>query len=165
MAGWLILAVLLFVVSGSLIVLEMLLPSFGLLSLASLGCFVGSLAVFYRYDILGIGFAASVVVIPVTLLVAYKWFPKSSLGRSVLLQAEIKEPGLAVPDSDKLKSLQGQDGMALTMMRPVGKCLISGQKYACLAETGFIKKGTKVKVISVKPTEIVVRAIDEDDMS
>jgi membrane-bound serine protease (ClpP class) len=46
--------------------------------------------------------------------------------------------------------------LALTPLRPVGTCEINGKRVQCVAETGFITKGTPVKVFTVEGNRVIV---------
>lgn len=163
MAGWLILAVILFVISAVLVVAEILIPSFGLLTIASLSCLAGGIAIFYNYQLLTAGIITAAIIIPITLMIAYKKFPSSKMGKSVFLARDPETPGHGVPDCDRIEALTGKEGVALSTMRPVGRCEIDGNKYECVAESGYVKKDTPVKVIEVQGSQITVRKIETED--
>ncbi len=163
MIGWLILAVILFIICGCLIVVEILIPSFGLISIASLTCLGGGLYIFHSYGMSIAGVITAAVVVPVTLVIAYRIFPKSRTGKAVMLEAQVREPGQGVPDSDILKGLIGKKGVTISIMRPVGKCEIEGKKYECVAESGYVPKGTEVEVIEVDGSQVTVRNIMKKD--
>ncbi len=163
MIGWLILAAFLFILCGCLIVAEMIIPSFGLISIASLACLGGGLFIFHNYDLIGTGVIVAAIIVPITLFIAYKRFPQSKAGKAVILDAEIKEPGQGIPDVDFLKSLLGKKGITISTMRPVGKCEIDGKKIECVAEQGFVNKGVEMEVIRVDGSQVTVREIKKQD--
>jgi membrane-bound ClpP family serine protease len=41
-------------------------------------------------------------------------------------------------------------------------CDFSGQRVECVAESGYVDKGKKVKVINVESTQLTVRLIEEN---
>jgi membrane-bound serine protease (ClpP class) len=163
MGWWLIFAVFLYFVCAALIVAEVFVPSGGLISVFAIGCLVGGIAIFFHYSVVagwvGVGIAA--VMIPVVLVIAYKMFPKTRFGKSVTLNPPKRQQGDAVPDTAQLKELLGAVGVALTPLRPVGMCDLSGRRVECVAESGYVDKGKKVKVIDVESTQLTVRIIDE----
>ena len=163
MGWWLIFAVLLYFACAALIVAEVFVPSGGLISLFALGCLIGGLVIFFKYSVvagwIGVGIAA--VMIPSVLVVAYKMFPNTRFGKSVTLNPPEREQGDAVPDTAQLKELLGAVGVVLTPLRPVGMCDLSGHRVECVAESGYVDKGKKVKVINVESTQVTVRIIDE----
>ncbi|MDR0623239.1 MAG: nodulation protein NfeD [Treponema sp.] len=56
------------------------------------------------------------------------------------------------------KALAGQTGVAVTVLRPVGKAEIQGRLYTVEAESAFIEPGTGVKVVAVQGAQITVRS-------
>jgi membrane-bound ClpP family serine protease len=163
MGWWLIFAVFLYFVCAVLIVAEVFVPSGGLISILALGCLVGGIAIFFHYSVVAgwIGVGIAVVMIPVVLVIAYKMFPKTRFGKSVTLNPPKREQGDAVPDTARLKELLGAVGVVITPLRPVGMCDLSGRRVECVAESGYVEKGKKVKVIDVESTQLTVRIIDE----
>lgn len=163
MVWWLIFAVFLYFACAVLIVVEVFVPSGGLISICSLACLVGGIVLFFQYSVtagwIGIGIAA--IMIPSVLVVAYRIFPKTRFGKSVTLTPPERRQGDAIPDTDKLKDLLGAEGVVLTPLRPVGMCDLSGQRVECVAESGYVDKGKKVKVINVESTQLTVRIIEE----
>jgi len=163
MGWWLIFAVFLYFVCALLIVAEVFVPSGGLISILALGCLIGGIAIFFHYSVVAgwIGVGIAVVMIPVVLVIAYKMFPKTRFGKSVTLNPPQREQGDAVPDTAQLKELLGAVGVVLTPLRPVGMCDLSGRRVECVAESGYVDKGKKVKVIDVESTQLTVRIVDE----
>jgi membrane-bound serine protease (ClpP class) len=56
----------------------------------------------------------------------------------------------------------GAEGVVLTPLRPVGMCDFSGQRIECVAESGYVNKGKKVRVIDVESTQLTVRIIEDN---
>ena len=165
MVWWLLLAIFLFVLSAVLIVLEIFIPSFGIITACSVGCLLGGLWLFFGYGTAwGLaGIALAVIIIPTVIVLVYKNFPKTKLGKNLLTEPTKRKPGEGVPDSDKLTALMGCQGQVLTTMRPVGKCQFDSGKFECIAESGFVKKDAKVEVIKVESSQVTVREIKIED--
>ncbi|HEC03322.1 MAG TPA: hypothetical protein ENI81_07265 [Phycisphaerales bacterium] len=163
MIWWLIFAVFLYFICAVLIVAEIFVPSGGLISIFALACLAGGIAIFFQYSAVAgwIGVAIAPVMIAVVLVIAYRMFPKTRFGKSVTLDPPERQQGDAVPDTDQLKELLGAVGVVLTPLRPVGMCDLSGRRVECVAESGYVDKGKKVKVIDVESTQLTVRIIDE----
>jgi len=163
MVWWMIFAVFLYFACAALIVAEVFVPSGGLISICALACLAGGIAIFFHHSLIagwvGIGIAA--IMIPAVLIFAYRIFPKTRFGKSVTLTPPERRQGDAIPDTDKLKDLLGAEGVVLTPLRPVGMCDFSGQRVECVAESGFVDKGKKVKVINVESTQVTIRIIEE----
>ena len=160
---WLFFAVFLYLACAALIIAEVFVPSGGIISFCALACLIGGIAIFFRHSgtagWMGVGIA--IIMIPSVLVIAYKIFPKTRFGKSVTLTPPERERGDAIPDTAELKELLGAEGLVLTPLRPVGMCDFSGQRVECVAESGYVNKGNKVKVIHVQGTQLTVREIEE----
>lgn len=163
MGWWLVFAVFLYLLCAVLIIAEVFVPSGGLISLCALACLVGGAFIFFHHSTTAgwIGIGIAVVMIPIVLIFAYKIFPKTRFGKSVTLSPPERQQGDAIPDTSELKELLGKVGIVITPMRPVGMCDFSGQRVECVAESGYVEKGKKVKVINVQSTQLTVRTIEE----
>jgi membrane-bound serine protease (ClpP class) len=161
MDWWFVFAVFLYFASAALLVAEVFVPSGGLISICSLACLIAGVAIFFRAGTAAgwIGVAIAVVMIPAVLIAAYKIFPKTRFGKSVVLSPPQRETGDAVPDTGQLEHLLGCTGVVITPLRPVGMCDFSGRRVECVAESGYVDKGGKVQVIGVQSTQVTVRAV------
>ena len=163
MIWWLVFAVFLYLACAVLIIAEVFVPSGGLISIFALACMIGGVAIFFHYSSTAgwVGICVAAVMIPAALVVAYKIFPKTRFGKSVTLTPPERQQGDAVPDTPELKELLGAVGVVLTPLRPVGMCDFSGKRVECVAESGYVDKDKKVKVIDVESTQLTVRIIEE----
>lgn len=163
MEWWLLFAVFLFFICAALIIAEVFVPSGGLISIVALACLIGGVVIFFNHSSIAgwIGIIIAIVMIPSVLVFAYKIFPKTRFGKNVTLSPPERQQGDAIPDSSNLRRMLGAEGIVLTPLRPVGMCDFSGQRVECVAESGYVNKGQKVKVINVESTQLTVRAIEE----
>lgn len=163
MGWWLVFAVFLYLACAALIVAEVFVPSGGLISICALACLIGGIAIFFHHsNTVGlVGMGVAVVMIPSVLIIAYKIFPKTRFGKSVTLAPPERQQGDAVPDTVELKNMLGAVGLVITPLRPVGMCDFSGRRIECVAESSYVNKGKKVKVIRVQSTQLTVRVIEE----
>ena len=163
MIWWLLFAVFLYLACAVLIVAEVFVPSGGLISICSLACLIGGLAIFFKHSPTAgwVGVIVAVVMIPSVLVIAYRMFPNTRFGKSVTLTPTERQQGDAIPDTPKLKKLAGAEGIVVTPLRPVGTCDFSGQRVECVAESSYVDKGKKVQVINVESTQVTVRTIEE----
>jgi len=58
-----------------------------------------------------------------------------------------------------LTGLIGKTGTALTVLRPSGKVLIDGEVYDGVSESGFIEKGTTVRVVRFENAQVYVETV------
>jgi len=163
MDWWLAFAVFLYFACAALVMAEVFVPSGGLISICSLACLIGGIVIFFRHSSTAgwAGVIIAIVMIPSTLVVAYKIFPKTGFGKSVTLTPPERQRGDAIPDTPELKEMLGAVGLVVTPLRPVGMCDFSGQRVECVAESGYVDKGESVKVIHVQGTQLTVRVIEE----
>lgn len=162
MDWWIVFAVFLYFASAALLLAEVFVPSGGLLSVCAFACVAGGILIFFKHSVaigwIGIGIA--ILMLPTVLTIAYKVFPRTRFGKSITLSPPERELGDAIADTDELKNLLGAVGTVITPLRPVGTCDFSGQRVECVAESGYVKKRRKVKVIRVQGTQLTVRVME-----
>ena len=165
MVWWLVFAVFLYFACAALIIAEVFVPSGGIISLFALACVIGGAAIFFRHSSTAgwIGVVIAIIMIPSTLVFAYRIFPKTRFGKSVTLTPPERQTGDAIPDTDELGEMLGAVGVVLTPLRPVGMCDFSGQRLECVAEGGYVDKDKEVKVINVESTQLTVREIEVEE--
>lgn len=163
MGWWLVFAIFLYFACAALIIAEVFVPSGGIISIFSLACLIGGIAIFFSHSTTAgwVGIGIAVVMIPMVLIVIYKVFPKTRFGKSVTLTPPQRQAGDAIRDTEELKKMLGAVGEVITPLRPVGMCDFSGRRVECVAEGGYVDKGKKVKIIEVQSTQLTVRAIEE----
>ena len=136
------------------ILAELFLPTAGLLGIAGLGSIVASIVIVYRRfgGLAGSLYLAAVAVLtPVLIVLYFKFFPRSPIGRWLISR---KPPG---PVPSPYDALAGREGRTLTVLRPVGLVLIGDKKYSAVSGGEFIEKDRPVKVLKVEGSRIVVR--------
>jgi membrane-bound serine protease (ClpP class) len=158
MFWWLLVAILLYILCAAALIAEVFVPSGGLLTLIAMACLAGGLYIFFHYSPVAgwIGVLLAVIMIPTVLIIAYKIFPQTKFGQTVVLTPADRRHGDGIPDGERLQQLPGKAGVAITPLRPVGTCEIDGKRYQCVAESGFIEKGKSVSVIVVEGARVVV---------
>jgi len=163
MDWWLALAFFLYFVCAALIIAEVFVPSGGLISICALACVIGGVAIFFQHSTRTgiIGIITALVMIPAAVIFSYRMFPKTRFGKSITLTPSERKIGDAVPDTDNLRELLGAEGVVVTPLRPVGMCAFSGKKVECVAESGFVEKDKKVKVIDVQSTQVTIRVMEQ----
>lgn len=162
--SWIILAIVLFLACAFLIIAEVFVPSGGLITVLAIACAAGGVIVCFNQGVVTgwIGILIAIIMIPTVLIITYKILPKTKFGKDVTLAPPEKRQGEGVPDTDELKALLGAIGIVMTPLRPVGTCNFSGQRLECVAESGYIDKGKKVKVIKIESTQMTVRLLEDN---
>lgn len=154
--------IVLLVVAGlTLIILEVFIPSggvLGLLSVLALGA--GVVTTFVEQ-----GTAAGLtmlggtfIAVPVVLALAFRWFPATPLGRRVLPpppEAEDVLPDLA--ERRRLRGLVGRRGRSLGDLMPWGRVEIEGDSFEAFSDGGPLTAGIAVEVTGVQGRSLVVR--------
>ena len=67
------------------------------------------------------------------------------------------EDGFVAPDSS-MSNLIGKEGVAYSMLRPVGKVMIDGDIYDAVCIESFIEKGSEIKVKNFSKAQLIVEA-------
>ncbi len=161
---YLVWAAVLLCIGLALAVLEVFVPSSGLLGFLSIMSVVGAIFMAFRY---GRGRGSAFwgwpsSRVPAGLLFALQLWPRTPMGRRILLPLPRSDEVL--PDNDRrrsLKTLVGKLGRARSLMLPSGAVEIDGVTVDALSEGMAIEAGAWVKVIEVRGTRVVVRPTDE----
>lgn len=140
-----------------LILLDLVVPSHGVLSVIGVLSVTAGIAVCFRINRwLGMGvLAASLVLAPL----AFHWFsyvwPKTRMARGLVLAAtEPEKPG-ATP----LPVHIGQVGRSVSELRPAGVCEFGGVRVEAVSDVGMVAPGQRVEVIEIVNRRPVVRAV------
>lgn len=165
---------LLAVAALGLFLLELVLPSGGILGLLTVGAVIASIVCFFRYDRVA-GFAAIggyCILVPIAVVFAYRLWTASSLGRRMILGDDDPSFGLSEDEAFRsseearqmrlraLSGLIGARGRAETALRPVGFVTIEGQRIDAIAESGFIDAGSPVTVVDIVDNQVRVRPVE-----
>ena len=149
-----------FALTGVFIVLELFIPSHGVLTIAALiSLGYGIVRCFFVSELLGfVVTIVTVAAIPVFLIALVKIWPDTWIGKRIAIKKpDTAQPGDSIPDAGKLDKLLGQTGQAITDLRPVGAVMFGDERVDCVAQTGQIEEGQKVEVIRVEGVRVVVR--------
>ena len=158
-------AVVLLVLGLGLVVLEVFIPSGGILGFTA-GCSIlAAVAIGFMDGRPWVGLtilATAVFGIPVVVVLALRWWPSTPMGRRMLLGAPAD--GEVLPDSPqlrKLKELVGQVGVAKSKMLPSGAVTIDGRTIDAVSEGMPIEAGQRVRVMEVHGNRVVVRPVED----
>jgi len=166
--NFLLWATLLLLLGLALIVLEMFIPSGGVLGLlATLSILAAIVLAFFDGPGTGLAFVlTTVVAIPAILAAAVRVWPDTPMGKHILLG--VPTPEEVLPDSPlrrELKSLVGKYGVAKSVMLPSGVVVIDGQSIDAIGQGVAIEPGQRIKVVEVRGTRVVVRPDDDEPPS
>jgi membrane-bound ClpP family serine protease len=144
-----------------LIMLEVFIPSGGLIGLCSIACLV--LCLWYAFaNSIGLGLTfmmIDLVALPLTVALAFSLWSRTPLGRKFFLRPPAPEE-IEVSHADHhLEILVGQVGRSLSPLRPCGHVEIDGRRIEALAEEGFLPAAVPVRVLRIKAGQVVVRGV------
>ncbi|MEO0964105.1 MAG: NfeD family protein [Planctomycetota bacterium] len=158
----LIWAVILLGAAAALFVVEVFVPSGGLLGVISALCLIGGIICMFGVDTT-LGLITSIIAIlavPPAIFTAMKIFPNTPVGQWLTLRQTLPDPAVTNPENHSADVRVGDEGTALTDLRPVGACRINGHRVECVAVGPAIEPGQKVSVVVAEGFETRVRAID-----
>ena len=149
------------IVGLGMMVLEVFVPSGGVLGFLSVVALVAGVATAFAEQGPWFGMAvlaATCVAAPVVLGLAFRIFPDTPLGRRVLPPPP--RPDDVVPDAERkarLRELVGATGMATSDLLPFGTVDVAGRVLDAVSEGGPVSRGSVVTVSGVQAAAIVVR--------
>ena len=154
------LAILLLGLGLALIVAEVLFPSFGVLSLLASVAIIASLAVAFGIDTnTGVNFLIAVaLLVPGAIMGGMKLFPRSPIGRRMVVDGLSFEGQAATDDRDL--GLVGSAGTVETDLRPAGTARLDGRRVDVVSRGELIEAGQAIRVIEVSGNRVVVARID-----
>lgn len=160
-----VIATVLLVMAFLLIFLELVIPSFGTIALASAACFAVSVFLAFQHSAFaGFLFVGIILAgVPVAVTLAVKLFKKSPLGKRMILAGPSSEMSGGGAGPEDLTVLVGKTGTAKTVLRPSGIAIIDGKRVDVVTEGRMIEPGQAVTVILAEGNRVVVRAADPAD--
>ncbi|MFN8857818.1 MAG: NfeD family protein [Planctomycetaceae bacterium] len=165
-----LLAIVLLILGLLLLVAEVFIPSSGLILVLAIGTIAGSLfcgwfawmptrpAAFW--SLVG----ALVVLAPITVITAFRYWPETAIGKRALLEGP--SPEEVTPFDEQLnrhEALLGHTGLTATVLNPAGIAVIDGSRVHCQSEGMIIPSGTPVRVVAARLNHVTVREYDPSD--
>lgn len=173
-ANW---EILLFFVGAILLLVEIfVIPGFGVAGISGIALILFSLVSSllqnegFDFEVpqsgagLSVVQALATVLIPFGLLITFLLFfgqnllQMAAFKRLTLQSTQDADAGYVV--ADQQNHLVGETGLALTDLRPAGKVQIAGKPYDAKATTGWIDKGTTVRIVAQERFELVVDPVE-----
>lgn len=162
-------AVLLLVLGLAMVVLEVFIPSGGILGFLAACSIIAAIAVGFMDGRPWVGLSVlgtAVLGLPVVIVFAVRLWPKTPLGRRMLLgtptDSEVLPDG---PRQRTLRDLIDRVGVAKSKMLPSGAITIDGRTIHAVSEGAPIDPGQRVRVIDVHGNRVVVRPVEGDPTS
>ena len=140
-----------------MIIVEILLPTVGLLAGIGVAAMLYSIVLALGGDIGALGaLGISLLISIIIFMLIVSRLPSSRLWNKVVLQDSSRaERGfVSTPEHPELV---GKTGEVLTELRPSGTARIDGRPVDVISEGSFIRKGTQIVVLSVNGSRVIVR--------
>ena len=165
-----ILDIILFAAGVVLLILEIfVIPGFGVAGILGIIFVIASLFLALiggslpfvdtqQVSIAVIQLASALVAAILLIILLARFLPKSTVfSRLVLSNEENADKGFV--SSKSLSELIGREGKALTTLRPAGMADFNGEKIDVVADGDYVQQGSKLKVLRVEGSKVVVREI------
>ena len=154
-------AILLLALGVTLAMMEVLLPSGGVLGFFAAAAIVAALVLAFREsNALGIAFiVVTMVLVPTVVVVGFKIFPRTAIGRRLILKPAVEtknQRGSAGVSEETYACLLGKNGIAVTPLRPSGIAEIDEQRYSVVTEGDTIEDSAEIVVVKIEGNSIVV---------
>lgn len=155
-------AIIWMIIGCGLVVLEVFIPSGGIISFFSAIAIIASVVMAFRRDVTtGMSFVVlTLVAVPSALGLAFKYWPHTPMGKAFL--GELKTTDDLKP-VDPRRDLVGKVGIAKSKMLPSGSVQIDGKYVDAISQGQAIDIGQAVVVAEVRANRVVVRLADEDE--
>jgi len=141
------------------LVLEVFIMGFGIAGVIGIiligwGIVLLSVDVMITFKSLVIGIVVSIIVF----ILGLKLMSRLNIWQRLTLgKRQFNNEGYRTSRKE-LSEYTGQDGIALTPLRPSGAAEVGGERLDVVSEGGFIPAGAKIRVVRVEGIRIIVRA-------
>ena len=148
-----------------LLVLEVFIPSGGVIGVLSLVSAIAGVVMFWRVSWVWGTISTMLVLVlgPMAFSFALRVMPHTPFGRQLFLtetDEQIAERRRRLADERQAEqALVGAEGRALTDLRPVGVADLEGTRVEVLAVGGPIDAGGPVRVVEVEGSQVRVRRV------
>jgi len=156
--GYLLLAVGLILMAA-----ELLLPTGGVLFVLGIAGLIVGVAMTFAYDPTQglVVLIALFVGVPIVVPLLLYWWPRSPLGRALVLRKPDDDMAVAnMPVNLELEALRGRFGKTLSPLRPAGATSFDGERVDTLSEGPLIDAGRWVRCVDVRAGRVVVREVE-----
>lgn len=149
----------------ALIVLEVFIPSLGMLGVMAAASIIGGGVLAYldpSSSVFILYVAISFVLIPTMMVLALKYLPKTPIGKHFALGGPSFDKKEAQAIEKGIDDLVGCFGETITPLRPSGIALIEDRRVDVVTRGEMADKGVRVKVLKVEGNRIVVEECNEN---
>ena len=143
------------------IFIEFFIPAAGLIGASGAACVAAAVVLTYTHHSVLAGslvLAGVLATAPVFLVMGFKLFPRSFVGKRLILsERQETDAGFTSFTRSDYAEISGSVGTVLTDLRPSGMARIGAGKYSVVTSGEYLAKGSKIKVVRVEGSRIVVR--------
>lgn len=150
-----ILGLILLIAGFILVGIELLVPGFGAPGITGIICLVGGILCTAGDVEEGLTVTVIVVVVLAVMVTLVMTLFKR-VKTPIILDTEIKAEKGYINATD-LEYLVGKEGIAVTDLRPAGKCDIEGVEFDVRTEGRYIERGGKVRISRIHEHMIIVK--------
>ncbi|MCD1261578.1 nodulation efficiency protein NfeD [Paenibacillus athensensis] len=140
-----------------LLLLELVVPSFGVLTLLGAACLVGGvLAAAADPAQAGVQLGVALAIALVVIGVSFKYLQHRGVWHRLILKERLSTDKGFTSNPDR-SYLLGAKGMSLTPLRPSGTALIGSERVDVVTEGSFVTPDSPIVVVRVEGTRVVVQ--------
>lgn len=151
-----------FVVGIGLLVLEAFMPGFGLPGISGIVMEIVAIALTWvnHGPVAALGLTIIVLsLIAIAISMSLRSATKGRLSRSKIILKERESNEEGYRSAEDMQVFLGKEGETTTVCRPTGMAEFDGVKLNVVSEGEFLPAGTRVRIVQVEGSRIVVRVI------
>lgn len=151
-----ILLILLTLMGLLLLLMEVILPGFGIFGISGSIALILSFTltnIQYGFNVFLMMFLVSLFFIAIIIYIAKRKKDKFVLNNT------LKTQGF---DVTILQGLEGKQGITLTTLQPYGTIEVEGKQIDVTSNEGYIEKNTIVQIVQLKGKTVIVKKVKED---
>lgn len=161
-------ATMLMLVGLVLVILEIFVPSGGIIAFLAACSILASIIMAFTFKpVAGMGFLLiACIAVPSSLALAFRFLPDTPVGKRLLPNIPTAEE--VMPDNELrrfLRQVVGKTGRAKSKMLPSGAVEIEDHIVDAVSEGVPIEPGQLVRVLEVRGSYVVVRPLDETEQA
>lgn len=155
-------SIILIALGFAIVVLELFVPSAGLLGVLAAILFISGIVMgfFHSLQTGAILLLITTLCLPMLFILLVKVWPNTPIGKRVLIDRMTEEEVLPIGESYNRETLIGQKGIAKTKMLPSGMIKIGDRSYDAISDGFAIEAGQPIKVVAVKMNRVLVQPYD-----
>ena len=151
-----------FLVGIGLLVLEAFMPGFGLPGISGIVMEIVAIALTWvnHGPVAALGLTIIVLsLIAIAISMSLSSATKGRLSRSKIILKERESNEAGYRSAEDMQVFLGKEGETTTVCRPTGMAEFDGVKLNVVSEGEFLPAGTRVRIVQVEGSRIVVRVI------